>query len=296
MNRKSILRSITVILILSFIMTAASSCSIFKSREERIEEGNEKYQKIVDEKASKYGIDPDGVIVEEGGEYFKVPMEPVTSVEEMDDLIVNFRKWLRFAYNEFGSRYDVGFYDSEHSEVLYCGFSNQDFGYPSEYYWSDRNVLYPYILRVHSYVNGNKDDKVTSEEFFEFTGIDEEIEQELWDWFHETFYSRPSFTPDKNDHDITFIPGENIEHLEKFVIGDEDCEIDPGTYLIDVPDRYGLIHITDEDGNDKCRLYCNYRDGRTDGMYEYSALPAEVELEEGDIIYITNCVATFDEI
>ena len=277
--------------------TLLTGCSLFTRSPEQIESDNRKYLKLVEDKASEYGIDPDGVTVEEGGEYFRVPMDPILTIEGMDEYIVNFRRWLRFAYGELGNRYYVGFFDREHPEIMYGGFSDQDFGYPSEYYWNDLYVVDNYVSALHKYTSeSNKKNDMTPEEFCEMTGITREFSEELWDWFHETYYSRPSVTPDKDEHDIAFIPGDNIQHLEKFVVGDDDCVIEPGTYLIDLPSRYGLIHITDADGNDKCRLYVNYPDGRVDELYVYSAMPAEVELEEGDIIYLTNCDCTFDEV
>ena len=55
------------------------------------------------------------------------------------------------------------------------------------------------------------------------------------------------------------------------------------------------ICITDDDGDFKYRLDASYRDGHYDDLYEYSELPAKVKLKKGDIMYITNCTATFEE-
>ena len=278
-------------------MTFLPACSLFRRSPEDIEKANRKYQKIVEDKACLYDIDPEGVTVEEGGEYFKVPMDPMFDVEQMEDYIVNCRKWLRFAYNELGKRYFVAFVDRNHPDIMYGGFSDQDLGFPSEYYWDDLHIANHYVSRIDQYTSPDyKKNKRTPEEFYELTGISEETAEEFHRWFYDTFYTRPSYTPDKNEHDITFIPGDNIQHYEKFVVGGKDCDIKPGTYLIDIPGRYGLIHITSADGTDKCRLYAEYYDGHSDSMYEYSAMPAEVELEKGDIIYMTNCASTFDRI
>lgn len=267
------------------------------SQEEKKEEKNEKCLQIISEKASTYGIESEGVEVTSGGEYIMVPIETIHNYDELEDQIITKRRWLRFAYNELGRTYFVGFFDSEHPEIMYGGFSNQDFGFPSEYYWDDKDILHSYTSRIYECAKGiNIRSDITAEEFTEITGIDEEKAEEITKEFNKKYKSKEENTPDKNDHDIAFIPGDNIQHYEKFIVGDKDCEITQGKYSVDLTGNSGVIHITDADDNTKYRLDRFYSEGYTDELYEYSVLPVEVELNKGDIIYLRNCMATFDKI
>jgi|GEM_PF-5719160 len=112
----------------------------------------------------------------------------------------------------------------------------------------------------------------------------------------ESYSSFKEEIPDKNDHYYAFIPGDTMMHFEKFIIGDEDCPIEAGKYSIDLPGFHGIIHVTDPEDNTIIRMDAYYRDGYVDEMYDYAALPAEVELKEGDIMYMTNAISTFDKI
>ena len=272
-----------------------ASKKIDEKMEEKEEEDNAKYTKILEEKADYYGIDAEGVEISQGGGYVKVPIDTIRSYEDIEDKIVFFRRWLRFAYAELGRQYFVGFFDSEHPEIMYMGFSDQDYGYTSEYYWNDRDIVRQ--NRLDYYVIGIE--KVThfpAEEFTEITGIDEAKLDEIRHKFHENYPSSKGVEINKEDHDIAFIPGDTINHLEKFVIGDKSCIIEPGTYIVDLPDYWGVLHVTDADDNTKYRLDPYYRDGRMDEMYEYSAIPAQITLEKGDIVYMSNGPYTFDRV
>ena len=257
-----------------------------------------KYQKLVDEKAPDYGIDPEDVVVMSGGTYFKVSIDTIHSYEEMEDQIGYFRRWLRFANTELqGKRYDVGFYDRNEPEIWYGGFCNQDYGFDSEYYWTDEDVLNGLVNRIENSASFEEEyTNLTPERFYEVTGIDEEAADAIRHRFHTTYQSREETVPDKDEHTYTFIPGDNINHYEKFVIGEDDCPIDAGVYILDMTGRWGLIHVTDSDDNTKCRVDVFYKDGHTDELYNYSVLPTEIELDEGDIIYMKNCISTFDRI
>ena len=56
------------------------------------------------------------------------------------------------------------------------------------------------------------------------------------------------------------------------------------------------LAITDSEGNIKYRFDGDYRDGHSDALYEYSPLPAKITLNDGDILYTTNCASTFDRV
>ena len=286
----------------AFILLAASilsisSCSLFKRTPEQIEAANKEAMQMFEEKADKYGLSTDNVEVLEGGNYFKVLIEPPKSVEDMEELIVYTRKWLRFGYAELGKRYDIVFYDKNMPDISYWGISDQDFGYPTEYLWSDYNLVLGFIGKIHLLTSPDyKKNPTTPEEFYKNTGIDEELADELNHWLSSTFYVTSGPDIVKEDHDIAFIPGDTIMHYEIFTVGEKDSPFEPGTYTVDLTGRYDVIHITDSDDNTKYRLYLPYSDGHEDALYEYSALPATVELEEGDIIYMTNAHATFDKV
>ena len=257
-----------------------------------------KYQKIVEEKAKDYGIDPEGVVVSSGATYYMVPIDTIHSYEEMEDQIGNYRRWLRFAFAELPrGKYDVGFYDRNDLDIWYGGFSNQDYGFDSEYYWTDEDVLNGFVNRIENSASFEEEyTNMTPEKFYEVTGIDEEAADAIRHRFHETYQSPKETVPNKAEHTYTFIPGDNINHYEKFVIGEDDCPIDAGIYSLDMTGRWGLIHVTDSADNTKCRVDVFYKNGHTDELYNYSALPTEIELDEGDIIYMKNCISTFDRI
>lgn len=294
----AICRKAVVLLTMAGLMLSMTGCKYVNSVVKDLNaQHQEKNQKAVEEKAPEYGIDPEGVTVESNGTYFRVPVHPYKTADEMDEYIVLMRKWLRFAYAELGRRYFVGFFDKDHPEVMYCGFSDQDLGYDSEFYWNDHDILQNYLMRVRSFTRPSRNPKegeLTPEEFNQKTGINENVIEELYSWFNEKYPSKKDVTPDKSEHDVTFIPGDTINHKEKFTVGDDKCPIAAGKYSVDLPNKRGLIHVTDSNGNTKYRLDGCYREGHADGMYSYLELPATLELNNGDIIYIINCVATFD--
>ena len=158
-------------------------------------------------------------------------------------------------------------------------------------------MLFGFVSRIDDlaqYEDNYSD--MTPDRFYEVTGIDEEAADAIRGRYYENYHSREEIVPDKDEHTYTFIPGDTINHREKFVIGEGDCPIDAGSYILDMTGDWGIIHVTDADDNTKCRLDAVYKDGHTDEMYDYSALPTEIELDEGDIIYMTNCISTFDRI
>ena len=292
LKNKKIIAFAAAVLSLSFMM---SSCSVVnKIVEKSNKENNEKVEKLLKSKGKHYDIDPDDAEVMEGGTYFKVYIDTLRSYEDMEDHVITFRNWLRYAYGELGNRYSVQFYDRDYPEVWYAGFSDHN-GFDSEYYWDDERIMRTTYFRI-DLMSSTKDkySKTTPEEYYEISGIDEEGFEEIRERYHEVFTTYKVEAPDKDEHDYAFIPGDTIQHREKFVIGDKDCDIEPGTYEVDMQGYYGVIHITDEDDETKYRLDATYKDGHSDAYYDYEAIPAEIELEEGDIIYITNCMATFD--
>lgn len=294
MAGKFVKRSV-VFLLMTGLIGSFAACSLFKRSPEDIEKDNAKYQQILEEKAAQYGIDPTGVEVSAGGQYFKVLVEPIKSTDKMGEQIVMLRRWLRFAYAELGKRYDIGFYDKNHPDIYYYGFSDQDHGYRSEYLWNDRDLAMRYLSTNDGLLGPKyKKNKISAEEFTELTGIDEEIAEDFKNWFFANFYTQTEIVPDKSEHDITFIPGDTIEHYEIFEIGSDKCPMKPGEYLVDMTGRWGVIHITDKDGNTKYRMDAEYPDGHSDSLYEYEAFPATVELNEGDMVYMTNSISTFD--
>lgn len=258
-------------------------------------------QGILNEKASEYGIDASSAEVMEGGQYFKVLVGSPDSLDKIKDLAMLHRKWQRFCYAECKNRkFSVTFYDKDHQEITYGGFSDQDNGYNAELYFSDYNIFSKFIDRIYFFSrpgNNKEKVKVTPEEFYEMTGISGEMAEEFWKWRNETF--QPSYkntNPDKSEHDIAFIPGDTIMHREKFVIGDEKCPIPAGTYTLDIYHKHGVIHITDSDGNIKYRFDSDYKEGHSDALYEYTPLPAKIVLNDGDIFYTTNCASTLDRV
>ncbi|SCW65646.1 hypothetical protein SAMN02910456_02411 [Ruminococcaceae bacterium YRB3002] len=292
--RSKIYSSLALLLIAGLALSS-TACSLFTRSPEQIEKANKEAMQMLKDKADEYGLDPECAEVLEGGTYYKVLIDTPKTVEEMDDFIVMVRKWLRFGYGELGRRYSIVFYDKNMPDLSYCGISDQDFGYPNEYLWSDYYIAEPYISKIGLYSSPTyKKNPTTPEEFYEVTGIDSSIAEELRKWNSSTFIVESQTEIDKDEHDIAFIPGDTIMHYEVFKIGDDDCAIKPGTYTVDMTRRNGVIHITDADGNFKYRLYEPYRDGKNDGLYEYNALPAIVELNEGDVVYMTNTVAVFD--
>ena len=289
---------------MSLFLTACSVKGIAKAAlnkgeqiiEEKIDEANSKQdeecREILEEKAELYGIDPEGVLISSGGTYLKVPVDTIHSYEDMESHIGNFRRWLRFAYAEMPrSRYFVSVNDRNDLDIWYGGFSEQDYGYDSEYYWDDEYILSSYAQ--HLVDNAREEDK-SAEKFYEITGIDEDTAIAIRSRVIQTYPSFNIEEPDKNEHTYTFIPGDTIMHCEKFVIGDEECPIEAGVYNVDLPDDHGIIHITDSNDNTIYRLDAKYRYGHTDEIYNYEMLPVKVELKKGNIIYMTNATSTFD--
>ena len=296
---KTIFKRITAVLLFACLAFQATSCSLVSKglkKHYEIEDG--KIQNILNEKASEYGIDASSAEVMEGGQYFKVLVESPNSLDKIKDLAVLHRKWKRFCYTECKNRkFSVTFYDKDHQDITYGGFSDQDNGYDEELYFSDYNIFMSFIDHIYLYTSPtNKKAKWTPEEFYEMTGISREMAEEFWKWKNKTFRAEKKVVPDKSEHDIAFIPGDTIMHREKFVIGDEKCPIPAGTYTLDITQTHSVIHITDSDGNVKYRFDSDYKEGHSDALYEYTALPARIVLADGDIFYITNCCATLDRV
>jgi hypothetical protein len=296
---KTILKRITAVLLFACLAFQATSCSLVSKgikKHYEIEDG--KIQNILNEKASEYGIDASSAEVMEGGQYFKVLVESPNSLDKIKDLAVLHRKWKRFCYTECKNRkFSVTFYDKDHQDITYGGFSDQDNGYDEELYFSDYSIFMSFIDHIYLYTSPtNKKAKWTPEEFYEMTGISREMAEEFWKWKNKTFRAEKKVVPDKSEHDIAFIPGDTIMHREKFVIGDEKCPIPAGTYTLDITQTHSVIHITDSDGNIKYRFDSDYKEGHSDALYEYTALPARIVLNEGDIFYMTNCCATLDKV
>lgn len=296
---KTILKRITAVLLFACLAFQATSCSLVSKRLKKhyeIEDG--KIQNILNEKASEYGIDASSAEVMEGGQYFKVLVESPNSLDKIKDLAILHRRWKRFCYSECKNRkFSVTFYDKDHQEITYGGFSDQDHGFDAELYFSDYSIFMSFIDHIYLYTSPtNKKAKWTPEEFYEMTGISREMAEEFWKWKNKTFRAEKKVVPDKSEHDIAFIPGDTIMHREKFVIGDEKCPIPAGTYTLDITQTHSVIHITDSDGNIKYRFDSDYKEGHSDALYEYTALPARIVLADGDIFYITNCCATLDRV
>ncbi len=255
------------------------------------------YQKIVEEKAPLYGIDPEGVVVSSGGSYYRVPIDTIHTYEDVEAQITTYRKWLRFMNTEMPEeRYYVGFFERNDLDIMYGGFSNNDNGFDSEYYWDDNDIMQSYITTFIFNTDDDPNSADTNKKFYEYTGIDRDTAFEMDSRLSKTYPSFKETTPDKNAHTYTFIPGDTIMHMEKYVIGDENCPIESGTYTIDLPGCDGIIHVTDSEDNTLYRMDAHYRYGHSDELYNYEVLPATVELSEGDIIYITNAISTFDRI
>ena len=278
---------------LAFQMTSCSLIS--KGLKQFDEHENERFTGILNEKASDYGIDASSAEVMEGGQYFKVLVETPDTLGKIKDLAILHRKWQRFCYAECKNRkFAVTFYDKDHQEISYGGFSDQDHGYNAELYFSDHDIFMKFINQIDLYASSGKKNKFTAEEFCEMTGISAEKGEEFRKWFSGTFPAGKKTVPDKSEHDIAFIPGDTINHREKFVIGDEKCPIPAGTYTLDITQNHSVIHITDSDGNIKYRFDSDYRDGISDALYEYTPLPAKIVLNNGDVFYTTNCCSTLD--
>lgn len=298
---KTILNRITAVLLFACLAFQMTSCSLVsKGLKKHYDIEDEKIQNILNEKASDYGIDASSAEVMEGGQYFKVLVESPNSMDKIKDLAILHRRWKRFCYSECKDRrFSVTFYDKDHQEITYGGFSDQDHGYNAELYFSDYDIFQGFIDRIYFYSrpgNNNKKIKVTPEEFYEMTGISGEMAEEFWKWKNATFRAENKTVPDKSEHDIAFIPGDTIMHREKFVIGDEKCPIPAGTYTLDITEKHSVIHITDSEGNIKYRFDSDYKKGHSDALYEYTPLPAKIVLADGDIFHITNCCATLDKV
>lgn len=284
--------------VLSMSMLFSSCSFVHKLVQKDNARRDKEMQDLIDEIGEDYGIDPDDVEVMEGGTYFKVYIDTIRTYEDIEEYGFNVRRWLRLAYAEFGNRHSVQFYDRDYPNVWYGGFSDHN-GVTSEYQWSDQETMRSIIFRIHDMATGDGEEKyskITTDEYYEISGIDEELEEEYRHRFNETFHSSKPVEIDKDDHYYAFIPGDTINYCKTFVIGDDDCPIEPGTYEVDLPDSYGIIHITDDDDDTKYRMDAFYRDGHSDEFYDYEMLPAVVKLKKGDIMYITNCKATFDPV
>ena len=108
--------SIAAVLSLCILM---SSCSEVNKIVKKYNDNNdEKMQKLIEEKGEDYDIDPDDVVVMEGGTYFKVSIDTIRSYEDIEDHIITYRNWLRFAYAELGNRYSVQFYDRDYKHIV----------------------------------------------------------------------------------------------------------------------------------------------------------------------------------
>ncbi|MBO4450670.1 MAG: hypothetical protein J5777_08780 [Clostridiales bacterium] len=293
-------KKILSLLILPAMVISMSGCSFISKGLKAIDDKYaERIEKILNEKADEYGISAEGVEVLQGGQSFKVPVGAPNTLDKIKDLVITHRRWQRFTYCECKNmQFSVSFYDKDHPEIWYGGFSDQDQGFDAELYFDDYTIFDNYTSRLHLYTSPSyKKAKWTPEQFEEMTGISTELAEEYRNWFRETFPSSgKDIKPDKSSHDITFIPGDTIMHREKFVIGDEKCPIPAGTYTVDLPNKRGIIHVTDSEGTIKYRIDARYRSGHTDVLYEYSPIPTQMTLNEGDIIYMTNCTSTFDKV
>lgn len=301
MIMKTIFKKISAALILACLGISMTSCSfVSKVLKDNDEKELAKTKVILIEKASEYGIDADSAEVMQGGQYFKVLVESPNTLDKVKDLAILHRRWQRFCFGECkNKKFSVTFYDKDHPDIHYVGFSDQDQGFNAECYFDDYHIFEKITGRIYSLTSpskNNKKDEYTPEEIKEMTGLDSEMCEEFRKWFNETFPSRKDEKPDPSLHDITFIPGDTIMHRERFVIGDEKCPIPAGTYMVDVTQKHGVIHVTDSQGNIKYRVDGDYRDGHSDALYEYSSLPAKMVLNEGDILYTTNCASTFDRV
>jgi hypothetical protein len=296
---KTVFKKITTAVLFACLVISMTSCSFVSKALKNIDEKeNERITNVLNEKASEYGIDAGSAEVMQGGQYFKVLIDSPNTLDKIKDLVILHRKWQKFTYAECKNRkFSVTFYDREHQDISYGGFSDQDQGFDAEVYFADYHIFLKFIDNIRLYTSPtNKKAKWTPEEFYEMTGISTEMAEEFSSWFSETFASRKDEKPDPSEHDITFIPGDTIMHREKFVIGDEKCRIPAGTYTLDVTQKHGIIHITDSEGNIKYRFDGDYRDGHSDALYEYTPLPAKITLYDGDILYTTNCASTFDRV
>ncbi len=301
MIMKTIFKKISAALILACLGISMTSCSFLSKAAKGLDEKElAKTKVILIEKASEYGIDADSAEVMQGGQYFKVLVESPNTLDKVKDLAILHRRWQRFCFGECkNKKFSVTFYDKDHPDIHYVGFSDQDQGFNAECYFDDYHIFEKITGRIYSLTSpskNNKKDEYTPEEIKEMTGLDSEMCEEFRKWFNETFPSRKDEKPDPSLHDITFIPGDTIMHRERFVIGDEKCPIPAGTYMVDVTQKHGVIHVTDSQGNIKYRVDGDYRDGHSDALYEYSSLPAKMVLNEGDILYTTNCASTFDRV
>ena len=293
-------KKILTLLILPAMTLSMSGCS-FVSKGLKAIDGiyADRIEKILNEKAGEYGISAEGVEVLQGGQAFTVPIGSPNTLDKLKELVITHRRWQRFAYSECKNmKFSVSFYDKDHPEIWYGGFSDQDMGFDAELYFDDYTIFNNYTNHLHLYTSPtNKKAKWTPEQFEEMTGISTELANEYRNWFNETFPSPgKDVTPDKSAHDVTFIPGDTINHREKFVIGDEKCPIPAGTYTVDLPYKRGIIHVTDSEGTIKYRIDARYRDGHSDELYEYLAIPVQMTLNEGDIVYMTNSASTFDRV
>lgn len=296
---KTIFKKITAVLLFACLIFQVTSCSLISKGLKKYDESeNERIQGILNEKASDYGIDASSAEVMQGGQYFKVLVGSPNSLDKIKDLAILHRKWKRFCYSECKNRkFAVTFYDKDHQDITYGGFSDQDNGFDAELYFSDYDIFLTFIDRICLYTSPTyKKAKWTPEEFYEMTGISAEMAEEFRKWRNETFRASKKIVPDKSEHDIAFIPGDTIMHREKFVIGDEKCPIPAGTYTLNITQTHSVIHITDSDGNIKYRFDSDYKEGHSDALYEYTVLPAKIVLTDGDIFYMTNCCATLDRV
>ena len=128
---KTNFKKIAAALLLACLVFQVTSCSLVsKGIKKHYEVEDERMQGILNEKASEYGIDASSAEVMEGGQYFKVLVGSPDSLDKIKDLAMLHRKWQRFCYSECKNRkFSVTFYDKDHQEITYGGFSDQDNGY-----------------------------------------------------------------------------------------------------------------------------------------------------------------------
>ena len=286
-------------LLIPAMLFAGSGCSLINRGIKAIDKGFEdNYEKVLQEKAGEYGIDPDAAEVMQGAQYFKVYVDTPNSLEKLQELMITYRRWLRFGCCELKHlEFSMSFYDKEHKEICYGGFTDRYRGYNTEYFYDDKQIAMNLTDKIYILTSPDfKKNKQTPEEFYKMTGISRELAEQYRKWYFETYPTEKQEKPDKSEHDITFIPGDTINHRERFVIGEKDCPIGAGTYTVDFPNKRGVIHVTDAEGNFKYRIDGYYRDGHSDPLYQYSPVPAKMELAQGDIFYIINCSATLDRV
>jgi hypothetical protein len=94
-----ILKKITAVMLLACLGMGLASCKAVSKGLKVIDDSeNERFSKILTEKAADYGIDASSAEVMQGGQYFKVLVETPDSLDKIKDLAMLHRKWQRFCW------------------------------------------------------------------------------------------------------------------------------------------------------------------------------------------------------